>query len=243
MRNASRQLLIAITTMAAMTCISPSAFGQIEEAHETLELKDESGTDQHCPALTKPSSHRVQGGCLMHASSEGYVELRKHVFGIESHITKCENEFWGRLNEDMEGSVIHQSLFMTPCSRQPCKEAGETVATPWPMHSDEWPEEAAQPAEPRDDDEVLETVFCVEPVGGGTDESCEIEIPFSEKDGSPDHNYEFGHQTEIPGHGMSGFRCELIGHWHAESGGVDPEGNREQDVEVVHISVLETENP
>lgn len=231
MRNARKLMLFAVMALAAMALAAPAAFGQAEGI-ETIEITNETGANAHCPVLTPTG-----GGCLIHATSEGPVELRKHVFGIESHITSCENEFWGRVNEDGEGRITHQQLTDPSCQRQPCKVSG--VSTPWPAHGDE----GEGPA-PIEGTEKLTTVFCVEPLGGGTDESCEIEVPFGTEDNTlpADHEYEFGHSLEIPGHGVGGFRCELVGHWHTEVGPAGAQmreenqlsGEEEVAIEVTH---------
>lgn len=215
MRTVRRLSLLAGAALAATVFAAATALGQIEEAHETLEVTDEVTTD-HCPAVN--ANPAVSSGCLLHATSEGSVELRKHVFGIESHITNCNTETWGRVNEDAEGYIFHQLLTGASCQRQPCKVSG--VSTPWPGHGDE----AHNPTLDRGETgvssiegtEVGEFVFCVEPLGGGSDESCEIEGPGN---GilAVSHQGEGGHVTEIPGHGIGGFRCEIIGHGQTES--------------------------
>jgi hypothetical protein len=220
MCNLRKLLLLTVMAVAATAVVAaPTAFGQNLENHETLEVLKEP-TLGHCPAVTKPTSHTTSGGCLIHVKSTGEVEVRKHIFGIESHIGRCENEFWGRLNEDGEGYVIHQKLIPHPdglCVRQPCTEPGESVPTPWPAHGDEGhvpgvDGETGVPA-----GEYLVFTFCFEPIGGGSDESCEVSAPFNAVGGAG-HNYEFGNVgAEIPGHGTSGFRCELVGHWQTEA--------------------------
>lgn len=185
-----------------------------------LEVEDEA-TGNHCADVTT-SGTDVNGGCLTHASSEGNIELRKHVFGIESHITNCSHEFAARVGEDMTGDVLEQALAGASCSRQACKDgAGEGF--PWSLTGSEGVGlEAAQ---------FVTATFCVEPVGGGTGEVCEIDVPFDAY--ASQHRQEYGHATEISAHGSTGMRCELIGHWNSETGGTH-DGQTEQELVVAH---------
>jgi hypothetical protein len=239
MRNARSILLLALTALVAMAMAAPTTFGQAEN-HETLEVANET-TGEHCPAVTPTS-----GGCLLHATSNGEVELRRHVFGVEQHLASCENEFWGRVNEDGEGWLVHQKLLEHPdgkCKRAPCGSASGTPS-PWPAHGDEAHNGVdGEGPLPWEGTEKMEVVFCVEPKldggGHGSPESCEIEIPFNADHEPTVHEYEFGHATEVPGHGVSGFRCELVGHWRTEhiAGRLEnsPTGQLENTVTVTHI--------
>jgi hypothetical protein len=239
MRNA-RRLLPAVMVLAVTAIAAPAAFAQSNpENHETLEVLKEPPLD-HCPAVSK-LVHTATGGCLIHVKSNGEIELRKHVFGIESHISAgCEWEFWARLNEDAEGAIIHQKLVPHPssCIRQPCKEAGEPSPTPWPIHLDEGHVPGVDGETGIPAGEWITFNFCVEPVGGGADESCEMSVPFNEIAGSP-HQYELGNAVEISSHGISGFRCELVGHWLSEAVNQTlenvPGGEAETKVEIRHI--------
>lgn len=234
MRNVRKLLLLAAMALAAVGLSVPAAFGQVQENHETLEILD--GQGNHCPAVNM-ATH--SGGCLIHATSETNVELRKHVFGIESHITSCTHELWGRSNEDAEGWITSHNFIGGPsCVRQPCKVSG--VSQEWPAHADEGhvvgvDGETGVPA-----GEWGTVTFCVEPVGGGTDESCEIDIPANQAGAGL---AEFGQVTEMAGHGFSGFRCELIGHWNTEHGVGDDENEEnlpgaesEDEITIVHLA-------
>jgi hypothetical protein len=214
MRNARKVLLLAVMALAAM------AFAASTASAQSLELTDEA-TGAHCPAVTLNGTD-VDGGCLTHATSESAIELRKHVFGIESHITSCNNEFAGRVSEDAQGYIFEQVLSGAGCARQACKPTGE--GTPWAASGAENTGTGAQG--------FLTTDFCVEPVGGGTDETCEIDVPFNAY--SNQHRQEYGQAGEMSSHGISGFRCELVGHWNSETGGTH-DGQAEQEGIVAHI--------
>jgi hypothetical protein len=214
MRNLRKLVLLAMAASAAMAFAASSASAQ------NLELVNEA-TGVHCPAVTLSGSD-VNGGCLAHATSEGTIELRKHVFGIESHITGCNNEFAGRFNEDANGYIFEQVLTGASCSRQACKDGGGE-GTPWAASAIEIPILRA----------TMTTNFCVEPNGGGTDETCEIDIPLVEVP-KGQHRPEFGQVAEMPSHGISGFRCELVGHWNSEVGGAH-DGDAEQETLWIHI--------
>jgi hypothetical protein len=58
-----------------------------------------------------------------------------------------------------------------------------------------------------------------------------IEVPFETNNTT--HVTEFGHVTEIPGTGLAGFRCEIVGHWVTETGGTE-DGVAETEVNVTH---------
>ena len=222
MRYLSRLLLVAAMAVATIT------FGVSGASAQTLELTDEN-TGNHCAAVAT-SGTNVTGGCLIHANSEGTVELRKHVFGIESHITNCNNEFHGRADEDASNAsrIFEQHLTGANCARQACAETFEKGGTPWVASGFE-----GTPQGLVEGTEYLTTNFCVEPVGGGADEMCEIDVPFQTAENQ--HRAEFGHNVavEMPGHGISGFRCELKGHWNTELGGTE-DGTAEQEVVVAH---------
>jgi hypothetical protein len=217
MKKSSALLSVAAAVAALLALAAGSASAQ------TLEIKTEAANPAHCPAVTL-SGTDVDGGCLGHAEGIN-IELRKHVFGVESHITRCNNEFHGRMNEDASGYVFEQILTNPSgggtCARQPCKDgAGEAI--PWAATGSE--------GASLEGNEYMTTNYCVEPVGGGTDEFCEIDVP-----GAPvgSHDGEAGHATEMSAHGVSGYRCELIGHWVNETGDTH-DGNPEQSIEGVH---------
>jgi hypothetical protein len=237
MRNARKLLLLAVMAMTAMAFAAQTASAQ------TLEITNEAN-NAHCSAVTIVK-HDVNNGCLIHANSEAAgVELRKHVFGVESHITKCKNEFHGRVDEDANGYIFEQVLSNLPvgpaCTRAPCTEIepGSGEGDPWAASghegSSQEPQEQTDPMEV--ENEYLTTNFCVKPVGGGSDEQCEIDVPFFHYEGEPEENHitEFGHANELSSHGFSGFRCELIGHWITETHGVH-DGEAETEVHVAHI--------
>jgi hypothetical protein len=232
-----RLLSLAIMTLVVTMIDVPVVLAQSNpENHETLEVTREP-TGVHCAAVLKPTAHAVAGGCLIHATSVFTVELRKHVFGIESHITSCNNEFSGRINEDAEGYIIEQHFAGASCQRQPCIETGESAGTPWPVHGDEAHNpgvdgETGVASPVIGHTEVLTTNLCVEPVGGGADESCEVDIPFNQTGAPHIHELGFDSITELSGHGISGFRCELVGHWISENSGVG-----EVRIEAIHIQV------
>jgi hypothetical protein len=235
MRTLRTMLLLAISATVAVAFTASTASAQ----GPNLKIENEplaGGTHTACPAVVFPGSGGatdVDGGCLIHASSEGFttdptsmgnVILNKHVFGIESKITECHNEFHGRVDSAGEGYIFEQVLIGNGCTRQACKSGTEGI--PWEAHGNEGVRV--------EETEYLTTNFCVEPVGGGTDETCEIDVPFNKVAPGNQHIYEFGHATELPSHGVSGFRCELIGHWISETGGVH-DGQNEQEVEIEHV--------
>jgi hypothetical protein len=195
------RLLLASATMVALALAGPVA-----SSHGDIDVYNKDDL-MPCPAVTT-SGTDVNGGCLAHATSESGVTIRKHVFGIESQIAVCNSEFHMRVGEGGTGYLLEQQLSGASCTREACNEAaGES--TPWPFTANE--------GSPVEGTEYLTTTFCVEPIGGGTDESCEIDLPFQHN--TSDLSIELGHSTELPSHGITGFRCELVGHWATEIGG------------------------
>jgi hypothetical protein len=203
----------------------------------TVEAED---SGEECSAISVSSGH-VNGGCLTHATSEGVVELRKHVFGIESHITRCNNELSARIDGDGNTYVFDQDLTGAECSRQACNE--ETEADPWGNYSIPGAATPAPATSTESDStgeagttEELTLRFCVETLvpSDHDKEDCLIEIPFETTNLGSSHRTEFGHVSELPGTGTAGFRCELVGHWNTESGGFDEECDPEIDVVITH---------
>jgi hypothetical protein len=230
---------VAVATATGMAVVAPAALG-LAEQHKTFEVTNEKN-GVHCPAVNP--NHAMASGCLVHLTSDGELEVRKHVFGIESHIAKCEVEMWHRVNENSEGFFFHQKFIDHPagdCNRQPC-DGGAAPPNEWPMHGDEKSE--APP--PLEGDGKVETVLCIEPDGGGTDETCEIELPLAET--ATKHRYKIGAMVEMSGHGVSGFRCEVVGRFTTEAaeGYLENDNTKQKEniIEVEHYDKVETETP
>jgi hypothetical protein len=223
MRKISKGLLVVVAALGFVAVpASASTLGVLNEATGTI-----------CPAVTL-SGTDVNGGCLIHANSEGTVELRKHVFGIESHITACNSEFHGRISSGTAipgsaatGYIFEQVLSGAGCSRQACAFVGEAKA--WPFTAFEGAGQSGAAAL-----EHMATNLCFEPVGGGTDETCEIDLPFHAHEPGWAHYQEIGYPFELSSHGISGFRCELVGHWLTEVGGTH-DGDAEVEIYVLHL--------
>jgi hypothetical protein len=226
MRNARKALLLAAAALAVM------AFAASSVSAQTLTINNETNGGACGAAPTKnASTHAVSGGCFIHANGEGNIELRKHVFGIEDHITSCTNEFSGHVGTAGTGFITNQVLGGAACTRKPCEEVngvGATVKSPWPATGAEGTSQEPQGGESA----FLQTTFCVQPLAAGSSpESCTIKVPFGET--ATNHRYEFGHAAEMPGaDGFPGFRCELVGHWNGEADLAAGEVN----VEVIHNS-------
>jgi hypothetical protein len=195
MRLARKLMLLATMAIAAMALAAPSAFGQND-----VEVTNEA-TGAHCGTLaTTP--------CSAHGVSTGSVTLTAHVFGAESVQTVCNNEFTLQTDEDGNGRLINQNLSGASCTRQPCRDADNNVL-PWNGTGAETAVGVLR----------LTVNFCVEPIGGGSDTTCELEVPIKHSGG---HAYEFGtkdakgNPVEIACHGTAGFRGEVTGHWVSE---------------------------
>jgi hypothetical protein len=205
LHRSSRLASVAITAIVA--AVAPSAA-------QAVEVTDEA-TGDHCSSVTLTGTD-VDGGCLFHLASEAPIQFRKHVFGVETSVTSCSTEFAGRYSEAGDGYLLEQVLTGSGCQRRACRP-GDIEAGPWPVHV-----HAGPPM-------VAEVTLCVEALVGGSDEICEIDIPLQPY--SNQHRQEYGSTTEIPGHGTSGFHCELVGHWNSETGGTH-DGAAEQEIAV-----------
>lgn len=196
-----RTLLVVVATLTALTVPAPTASGQT-----------------HCPVVTGGSS----GGCLIHFSGPN-IELRKHVFGIESHITRCNWELDARLDESATGYLVNQALGNPSggtCSRRPCLDG--FLPLPWPAAGFE-----------TSGSEAMTVDLCVEPTGGGSDESCEIDFPLT---ATGTDRYRLGQAGEFSSHTTTGFKCELVGFLDSEIGSPG-----DQSVEIDHGAGSELE--
>lgn len=232
MRNLRMPALLVMAALAAMSAVASTAAATVFDP-DTPDLRfvKEPSPNTPCPAVGI-SGTTVSGGCLIHANSEAAgVELRKHVFGIESHTTRCVVEFHARVDDHGEGYIFEQDLTNPPggnCVRHACKNASDQ-RIPWQFHGYEGTPEATQGT--TEGREYLETSHCF--AGGGVEEPCEIEIPFQART-TPDHSVELGHSTEMAGHGPEGFRCELVGHWITETG--SSTHGTEEEVLITHVN-------
>jgi hypothetical protein len=204
--------VLPAAALAAMIAVSaaPAAF-----AAGVSSTSESSGAA--CPGVSL-SGTDVNGGCHMHITGEH--EFRKHVFGVETHITNCAIESAVRINGSGSGFYLEQILTGPTCSRQAVKVGGEAV--PWPFSDSEV------------SGGILRTVnFAIEPVGGGTDETCEIDLPINPR--AQSHKWEIGRATiEFSSHGISGFRCEIVGHQLTETPGTH-DGENEVGIEYFHV--------
>lgn len=227
MRQA-RVVLLAMATMAVTGLTAAPASAQ------TIRISNEA-TGIGCPTFTTPGAGGVtdvDGGCLIHVTGQGPSEIRRHIFGVESHIAECSFEFHARVQNsevvppgsEAGGRALETQITGSSCNRQICKfeATGEAVQL-WMAFGEE---------EAFEGNELVEVAFCLEPKGGGADELCQLEIPFNQT--ATNHRYELGHATELPGVGDNNFRCEFIAHWMTETGGTH-DGQAEQAVEITHL--------
>lgn len=226
MRNVCRLSVLFAVAVAITGGGAPAA------AVQTIDLREEeSGLD--CIGGTY-EAHEITEGCLIHANGEGAMELRKHVFGIEAHITACTLEFHGRFDNEMSGLLLEQVMEGAGCTREACKMAnGEAYM--WGKYVpgvDEVNKAYADEGESPEGTTFYRVVLCFQQLNGTGKESCEVEIPF---DYLPtQHRIEFGHAGEISSVGASGFDCEIVGHWITEYGDIH-DGRDEQEVIVLHM--------
>jgi len=204
--TARKLMLLVSMAMAAMAFAVPSASGQ------TLEATSET-TGEHCSAVTVVG-HTPEGGCPIHAMSEGGVIIRMHVFGIESTVTTCDEEIHGVSDGDTNGYGFSQVISGNGCGREPCEEPDGSQEV-WPAQGNEGSTHAGFDASAR-------VSICVATTPDMNETRCSADIPWRET-GEESHQFEGGESSEMPGIGTAGNRCEVIGHWLTESPDTDLE--------------------
>jgi len=207
-----RHALLTLFVAAVAALAAPSA------AFAQLEVTDEA-TGQHCGSVSV-SAHAVSGGCKSHFTGE--VEYWMHVFGVETLVTRCQKEITLYWNEERlitgYSVVLFNEPFGDPCTRRSCREAGGGEQ-PWPGDSSE-----------AGGGESIRLTSCIEPLGGGTDQVCTVDLPLVD---TSDHSFQIGDGTEVPGVGTAGFRCEEVAELHVEATPNAEAG--ETDFEVTHL--------
>lgn len=140
------------------------------------------------------------------------IEIRRHVFGIESSLTECSEEFTLHLNENGGGYIADPQV--TGCAYEACYTGSDMGdIEPWAF----WAFESGG------SNEAMTIAMCHEELG-----FCEIDIPLSST--AMSHMPKLGRTTEMPGHGVAGgAKCELVGEWLMEAS----EGQY-QEIEVTH---------
>jgi hypothetical protein len=213
----SKLALPAIVALAALTSAAPGASAQ------SLEITKEAA-GEHCPRVSA-SGNEIDGGCAMHAASEGGVTILGNAFGVEMTIATCRSEAHLRVDEDGEGYVVEPRLTGPGCTRKPCPERGRLE--PWPISAEKGRPTGDREGRGTDNDAYLRITICLSPIGQvSREERCAVDLGFDFTEEG--HSYEFGHSSSsfrIPG--LAGFRCELQGHWSTEIGGThDGDGER-----------------
>jgi hypothetical protein len=178
---AARKFMLLILAATAAATLGAST----ATAHSVEVLEEDTGV--HCPAVT----HWSSGGCDLW--SIGELSLAGHAFGIEATVSDCEVDLRGRIDENGEGIFYSATYTNHPgvldCTRQPCR-------LPWYIRIDESSSEV--------NPEVLKVEFCVEPIGGGTDQLCIVATNFS----GTEHSY-WPFRNEVTGVGHGGPNCEV----------------------------------
>lgn len=206
LRNTGKIVLGLMGTLSVMVLAAGSASAAIE-------VRNENG-NFHCVAVTQPTAHTVDGGCLLHASSVVPARLYQHITTpvvAEVNFSTCNNEFHARINEGGTGFILNQVLTnVTPgsCGITGCDEVE-------PSHADRtWPVRIEETA----GQEFLHLVFCTRTLaaGEGFGTSCEVRLPITRVG----HTYTFGPVTETPClNNPPGAIIELSGQWQTETGG------------------------
>jgi len=223
MRLARKLFLLAAMALAALALTATTANAQVE-------VIDEDGFNDHCPAVTVVNDHDVVGGCHVEYKSEGDVPLVVQTAGGPVTLSSCEFHLSGRVGENGSGYIDNALLTdevppsNPPCTRTPCDEPSNAAHHPhaellWPIAFTEI-----------DGVETLEATFCLRPTAnpeGSGNTPCEVHLPWTDNGG---HNYEIGAPTGI-------YSCENLppvsitrAHFVNET---DPELGTE-DVEIIH---------
>jgi hypothetical protein len=233
MRHLRNLLLLAMAALVAMAFAAATAAAEHEAPEGDLNIKNEVGP-VNCTDAVPNGTTGLTGGCLIHATSEGNVIFKEHIFGIESTFSTCTHEFHGRIGANGEGYLTEHMLAGGSCPYKACKDAtGE--AERWHVVAHENFPVPGDPEGTKTNREFLSIELCVQ-ADMGVPETCDIRIGFSQIR-TESHLYELGHvgNLEMPGtSGAPGFRCEIQGHWNTEIGGTH-DGQPENELKITHL--------
>ena len=125
MNFARKLMLLAVMAIAALAMTASSA--------SAVEITEEGVG--HCSAVTAPThtDGDGDGGCAVHAVSNGQVEL-----GSPAGMILCNNEFEARIDEAGAGYIYMKNLTNCNVPTVPCEETvaqhGETGPEAWPVN-------------------------------------------------------------------------------------------------------------
>jgi hypothetical protein len=212
MRTALKLLLAALATTLAMGFAASSATAQAE-FH--VEPEDEPGTS--CSVLDPCEIHAESTESLEHPTSVLEVFVPGHLV-----FSRCHDEFEGEIREDGTGHITNQVLRDPTgqpgaCTRQACDSAGEA----------EWPFELEENSP---GNEVIHVDFCLEPIGGGAENHCDVELPITDEG---DHHYVIEATDEPCAIPDPPFTVFVSGEWELEHGHPLPNENH-QPIEISH---------
>jgi hypothetical protein len=202
-------VLVALTAISAMAAMAPSAFAQ----EEAINVFREGGANPGVQCGTG-------GNCNVHAV--GSSSLTTHIFGGESVVSQCTDEFTASIGGGGNGTIGTIVNTGANCTRQECghptgswtlRLAGETDVT-------------------ANQDEGHQTVdFCLENLDGTGDNNCTLELHVSESANNHRYTYRTGSGTANDCSIPFG-TIEVNGSWTSEA----VAGTGEDNVELVHTT-------
>jgi hypothetical protein len=150
---AVKAVTVLLAVVAALAAFGVASAGAVEPVEVAVE----------------PRGHVVDGTDV-HFIGQGPMTLLAHIPGVgELAASVCQDvEFHGHINEDGSGEFDDVEIFGTgTCTREACREGGG--------HQEHWPFQIEE--DHSTGLEMVHLTWCLEPVGGGEHDICEMEVP------------------------------------------------------------------
>jgi hypothetical protein len=130
MRNSFAKAVKAILAILAVGLVAGSP-----AMAENVEIYDETGESPvPCSEVEVDSETEVvTGGCEIHVVSDGTISYRRHVFGVETLVAACNEEFQVNLDEDGRGYMSQVEW----TGSSPCGEFEMEDGEPWELEIEE----------------------------------------------------------------------------------------------------------
>jgi hypothetical protein len=192
MRIASKLFLLTAMALSAFAMTAGSAVAQ----ETPIEVRDEDDVGNPFCGTT------IATGCPVHAA--GSSTLFQHVFGAESQVSSCTDEFQGVVLRNGSGHIHtyrnNHATAPAVCTRVPCATAAER----------EW--RITNAGETGPNRGHFNIRFCLR-TETGSDTHCPIEVRVASN--ANNHVTEF-FANDAGGDIAFGIRCEVTGDWNIE---------------------------
>jgi hypothetical protein len=190
MARLARRLLVGGATLVVASTFGTGSVLATGAVETYFEMPDH--IDEHVPSA----------GAGIHMS--GQLSLTVHVPGVgEVLFSECDEEYGGTVYEDGSGTFSSVSFSGPNCMRQAC-EGGAEADPPF------------QVEDGLGGERTLHFVHCLEPLGGGEHQECELLLP-GFTDPEEDHSYSVeADAVECFAH--TGLVIEMTGTWFGADG-------------------------